>query len=446
MEMMTLASWRRRFMWIAVGATMNPIAATADDAKPAAPSASLWEVPLLANAKYVARASVVSDGDYVSYERGGLSCRDAESLWAYSSDAPPDPAQLAASQKQCPGDLGKQFRLAVQDQQSALFVVDHAGKVLATRAELVAAALPIDTPAKAILAVWAAPYHFQAPGTYQPEWLDGESDGARPGAAKVRAVKDGFEVTAIRLAHGDCVPTAKEGPMRSLTRWRVVVHVDAHGALKEQRATKLPASSEFCGGMGRRPQGFVEPLHDPTVEGYLRRALHHEAESVRAFERLARELAFYGAPAELTEGARRAAEEERAHAARCAALVGAKPEIADDALPVRSRFELALDNQREGCVVESFGALVNAHQARHASTPALRAHFAAIAADELAHAALAHAIAAWIAPLLSDAERDAVHAAAASARAELADVRSELPPALGLPSAARCRELLAVLP
>ncbi|MFT3695832.1 MAG: hypothetical protein QM831_22035 [Kofleriaceae bacterium] len=191
--------------------------------------------------------------------------------------------------------------------------------------------------------------------------------------------------------------------------------------------------------------GFLETEDENTVTGYLRRALHHEAESVRAFERIARELAFHGAPVELIEGARCAANDERTHAARCAALLGTDAQIAGDSLPVRSLFELALDNQSEGCVIESLGALVNTHQARYASTPTLRAHFAAIAADELNHAALAHAIAAWIGPLLSPVELAALHTAEELARRELSFDAHAYASELGMPTGERVQQLLAFI-
>jgi hypothetical protein len=63
---------------------------------------------------------------------------------------------------------------------------------------------------------------------------------------------------------------------------------------------------------------------------------------------------------------------------------------------------------------------VNAVQAQTAADPALRAHYAAIAADELAHAALAHAIAYWLEGVLSPDDRTRVHAERETAAHELA--------------------------
>jgi rubrerythrin len=286
-------------------------------------------------------------------------------------------------------------------------------------------------------------------------WVDDENEGKHPGAAAVRpGSKGGFDVTADRVAHGDCTPTktkpdgTNEGPERTVTTWRVVLHVDAGGKLTEASSAKPTKEQAYCGGLGRRPEGFVADADDdPTVEGYLRRALHVEAESVRAFERIARELAAHGAPAELVAGALHAAAQERDHARRCAALLGVDADIATDALPARTLLALALDNAREGCALESYGALANAVQARTAATAALRAHFAAIAADELEHAALAHAIASWLDTQLSADDRALVRAARGEALDGVAAAVERAPGAigLGLPDATTARRLLAVV-
>jgi len=220
--------------------------------------------------------------------------------------------------------------------------------------------------------------------------------------------------------------------------------VDERGTIREREkvATKSYNVADPCHPMGRRPADFVDIASGGTVHGYFVRALHHEAESVRAFERIARELYAFGAPEELWRAALQAAEDERDHAARCADLVGVPLAIARDALPVRSRVELAIDNACEGCVGESYAALVAVVQAQTAALP-LRAHFAAIAADELAHAALAHAIAEWIDAQLTAGERDRVRAARAAALTDLAaTLHMRAPAALGMPSGATAITLL----
>jgi hypothetical protein len=66
---------------------------------------------------------------------------------------------------------------------------------------------------------------------------------------------------------------------------------------------------------------------------------------------------------------------------------------------------MAHENAVEGCVRETFGAFVAAYQAQSASDPRAKAVLARIAEDELKHAALSHAIAAWAEPQLSESER-----------------------------------------
>jgi hypothetical protein len=157
---------------------------------------------------------------------------------------------------------------------------------------------------------------------------------------------------------------------------------------------------------------------------YLAQAAHLEAASVAAFERIARELAALGAPAELVARAHRAAIEEAAHArilGRLARDDGAlPPPIHARPYALRSAFELALDNAVEGCVNETYGALVLHVQA----------------AD-------------WLDARLSRGERAAVRSAATNARAQLdtrpaIDDEAELR-RLGLPDPATSRALHAQL-
>jgi hypothetical protein len=56
---------------------------------------------------------------------------------------------------------------------------------------------------------------------------------------------------------------------------------------------------------------------------------------------------------------------------------------------------MATENAVEGCVRETFGALVAHHQAAHASDPVIASAMRTIAEDETRHAALAWAIARW---------------------------------------------------
>ena len=114
----------------------------------------------------------------------------------------------------------------------------------------------------------------------------------------------------------------------------------------------------------------------------------------------------------------------------------------------RSSFEVARENAVEGCVRETFGALIAWQQATLARDPAVRQAMCMIAADETRHAELSWAIAGWLEPQLPAREQAALHAERASALAQLSaeiaadslasDARAEI----GWPSAAQQQALL----
>lgn len=210
-----------------------------------------------------------------------------------------------------------------------------------------------------------------------------------------------------------------------------------------------------CGGRGHvcvRSRGAGE---GPDAGArWLARAAHDEAASVHAFAALAAELARLGAPAELLAALAEAARDEERHAAQVIALArrrGAElvaPTIAE--APPRDLLALAVENAIEGCVYETWAALVATHQARAARDPELRAVFAEIAADEARHADLAWAIDAWLSGQLDHVGRLAVAAARRTAANALAEALAEAPEqaellALGLPSPRAAVQLCAGL-
>jgi hypothetical protein len=207
---------------------------------------------------------------------------------------------------------------------------------------------------------------------------------------------------------------------------------------------------------GRRPVGLrhaARALHSGFA-CHLADAAWLEAASVDAFGVLRRELRAHGAPRRLLRAASRSKRDERRHARATKALANAfGVEVAPverDAAPLRSLAELALENAVEGCVRETWGALVALRQASRAREPAVRATMSHIARDEARHAQLAWAVDAWLRPRLSPAERQQVLAARRAAVNELArELRSPLPlferERLGLPGAGEAAAMLAEL-
>ena len=86
----------------------------------------------------------------------------------------------------------------------------------------------------------------------------------------------------------------------------------------------------------------------------------------------------------------------------------------------RDAFAIALENAIEGCVGETYSALVAQCQAITASDAQIRVALAAIADEETGHADLAWQVARWLEPQLTPAQREAVNAARAEAFARLA--------------------------
>jgi hypothetical protein len=113
----------------------------------------------------------------------------------------------------------------------------------------------------------------------------------------------------------------------------------------------------------------------------------------------------------------------------------------------RSLAAIAVENAVEGCVRETYGALVGLWQARTAGDPVVAAAMKRIAADETRHAELAWKVDAWAAPRLGRAARRRVAEARDNAFAELrAEVARPVPDALvglaGLPGPAVAVRLL----
>lgn len=297
-----------------------------------------------------------------------------------------------------------------------------------SREELVQFLGSIDSPEDALLLLY---YDYRSV-LCDPAQLASSFTGVDP--SSIVEVDDGYQAVFVAQTFG----------CNGITGERARLHVARDGTVTEtERAAIVSGAPAGCAG--RRPEGLRSQHRSasaPALGEHFARMAHLEAASVVAFELLASELAAHGAPDELIAWARRAAADEVRHAATTRELArrfGARPIMPDIAsTPPRSLEALAIENAREGCVRECFGAALGCYQAQAATDPAIAVAMAAIADDETQHAALAFAIDAWVQTRLDAPARARVAAARAQAvstlRAELAcstDVAARA--ALGLP-------------
>jgi hypothetical protein len=212
---------------------------------------------------------------------------------------------------------------------------------------------------------------------------------------------------------------------------------------------------EWCNNGGRRPAGFRrgKSTSASPIGHFFARMAELEAASIGAFRSLAAELAVHGAPPELSRAARLAARDEARHTRLTRALAvryGAEPprrlSSRKPPLPPRSLETVAAENAVEGCVRETFGALVAHIQAERAEDPAVRSAMREIARDETRHAALAWAMARWAEARLDEQARARVAKKRRREARRLArSTRSAVPPSLtraaGVPTTAEARAL-----
>ena len=205
-----------------------------------------------------------------------------------------------------------------------------------------------------------------------------------------------------------------------------------------------------CPVEGRRPAGLRRstPRGRDLPGAYLARGAHFEAASAYAFVGMARELARHGAPAALCEAAKRAAVDEVRHARAMTGLAHARgarvAPVRVKKLAPRSLEALAIENVIEGVVGETWAALIATWQAHHAEDG--REIYAQIAEDEVRHAELARAIAAWAEGKLFPAARARVAMRQRRAVAKLAKLAKGAPAELrelGMPDAAQMQTLFA---
>ncbi len=266
------------------------------------------------------------------------------------------------------------------------------------------------------------------------------------GCGKMVRTPTGWNITKTYVDRGDCYGGA--------SGWKTLaISADGVSSEKENHVVQRPPTCIS----GRRPQGLKESGQCDargSLTEYFKESAYLEAASVVAFERLALELEALGAPADLIERASQSREDEVAHASALEALVrsagGTPRPLAVDVMPPRSAFAMALENAVEGCIRETFGALVAHYQAQAAESEAVRTLMRGIADDETLHASLAWDVAAWLEPRFSADERQQLHTARAHALQELR-ASLEREPSLavrataGLPAAREAKQLLSAL-
>jgi len=205
---------------------------------------------------------------------------------------------------------------------------------------------------------------------------------------------------------------------------------------------------------GRRPanlgcEGETESID--RIGAHLAEAAFLEAASIDAFDFLADELRAHGAPTTLVSSAKRAARDEIRHARTMDGLArrhGARAKTPRTHRPEsRSLEAIALENAVEGCVRETYGALLAMWQGETAGDRSVRLAMRRIGRDEARHSALAWEVARWAERKLDARARARVSVARRRAidslREELARSPDETTAkALGLPNATHALTLV----
>lgn len=284
-----------------------------------------------------------------------------------------------------------------------------------------------------------------------------------PGDAALLALESGQDI--LCGAGGEVGPhpegfvlytTTGTGCGRGDHREHHVLLVRADGTMSILDTERIERGQPNC-SIGRLPPGLcrrLAPAATGPVGAFFAEVAHLEAASVPAFAQLARELALHGAPSPLIGAALRARDDERRHArmtARLARRFGGRPTAPRlRRTPPRPLVEVLADNAAEGCVRETYGALVAHVQARRSPDRQIRQVLARIAGDETRHAALSWSLARWARGRMSAAQRLPVARAAADAvdrlEGELLSPHDPQVHALaGLPEPAEARALFGRL-
>ncbi|MEO0324706.1 MAG: ferritin-like domain-containing protein [Myxococcota bacterium] len=326
------------------------------------------------------------------------------------------------------------LRLRTETLENAVLVTDAEGaRAYLTPSALAAFLGDIDTAEEAVIMAWQAGYTTNlcdevAHYAYRPA----------PDGWELRVTDDQFCYFDPTDVYGYDVTVTRDGRVNAAQR-EVIRRDDTPCAI------------------GRRPEGLLpHALRAPraSLGRELAEMAHLEASAVVAFDILAEELEALGAPLALVREAKRAALDEVRHAREVtdhARRFGAEPAPVEHApRPLRELAALALDNATEGCVRETFGALMGHRQALQAADPGLARTMKGIAVDETRHAALSWKIHGWAMERLDAAtvedieramKREVSSLRASARRAPAADVAD----ALGLPDAEEAVALVDAL-
>jgi hypothetical protein len=307
-----------------------------------------------------------------------------------------------------------------------------------SRAELLQFLGPIDSPEDVLLLLFYDHLHVPC----AEPMANTSFSGIVPSSMRER--DDGYEILFLNQQFS-CFGNSVE---------RVTLLVATDGTVTELARDKM---TESKGCEGRRPEGLRSQHLGKGASAlgeHFARMAHLEHASVAAFDVLALELAEHGAPEELIAWACRSASDEVRHTAITRELAhrfDANPTEAEVvARPLRSLEAIAIENAREGCVRECYGAALGWYQAHSSSDVDIAAAMAQIADDETNHAALAFAVDAWACSRLDERSRARVAAARAEAVTTLRCELSLAPDpstreALGLPDAIGALRLCTVL-
>ncbi len=236
--------------------------------------------------------------------------------------------------------------------------------------------------------------------------------------ADIQALIDAGSTTSATWSTLECSTLCREAYRRT-RGWEMGGTSNCKHTLPEKLDGTGAEGNVTCSGTGyqyfcegRRPLEHTEAGDEDCVDivgRNLAAMAYLEASSVIAFEQLAAWLQGRRAPAELVERCLAAAEDERHHARWLTQLAterGANVPVPMNSIIANepSVLEVALHNAVEGCVHESFAALMAGMRAKRAGELQLRHVFARLSEDETRHGQLAWDLHDWLIEHLEPAD------------------------------------------